>query len=500
METASISSAAMLFGTNNINANTGSQSLNDNGFANVLGQAAKNDKTNIKAETKSDISGSDTKASLQSGMGKINDSKLNDLKTKNDFISDDKSRLYETLDKFSGQIKDVLMSKLDISEEELTNALAELGLTYIDCLQPSNLAMLMAKLSGNADTMAILTNETLFIEFSRLTQAVSDITDELLETLNISKDELNILIEDFKQNANSVLEADAMVTNMTENTNAADAQKQNVIADENVQTLQVQDNANTLKENANTKDMTVNSDEKTDNEDMSDENDINLVITRASRNSKDYQSSLGQQYEGSEDLVKAKEPETAKVKEDNPQSPLVSNFTERLNEVITENQEAVRPYSEGVVNVRDILSQINSQIKLALNGDESKIQFQLNPEYLGKVTVQIASKAGVLTAQLAAENQAVKEAIESQIVQLRENMTNQGIKVEAVEVTIESHEFERNLDNNEKNQEAFERENKSMGRKQIRYDDIDDLDELPEDEALVAKMMVAQGNKVNYTA
>ena len=68
----------------------------------------------------------------------------------------------------------------------------------------------------------------------------------------------------------------------------------------------------------------------------------------------------------------------------------------------------------------------------------------LNPENLGSVHVTVTAKEGIITAELTATNEAVKKALENQMQILKENFNNQGIKVEAVSVTIESHSFEGN--------------------------------------------------------
>ena len=63
------------------------------------------------------------------------------------------------------------------------------------------------------------------------------------------------------------------------------------------------------------------------------------------------------------------------------------------------------------------------------------------PASLGSVNVQIAAKDGVITAQFTAQNETVKAAIESQLVQLRTQFEEQGIKVDAVEVTVANYRW-----------------------------------------------------------
>ena len=72
------------------------------------------------------------------------------------------------------------------------------------------------------------------------------------------------------------------------------------------------------------------------------------------------------------------------------------------------------------------------------------MELQLNPEHLGRVHLTITEKEGMMTAQFAAETHAAKEAIESQLMQLRETLQEQGLKVESIEVTVADFSFNQN--------------------------------------------------------
>ena len=149
------------------------------------------------------------------------------------------------------------------------------------------------------------------------------------------------------------------------------------------------------------------------------------------------------------------------------------------------------------------MRQISQMTRIAVSQAETSIEMQLNPENLGKVYLQVVSRQGAITAQLAAQDEAVKQALESQLAVLKDNMNQQGLKVEAVEVTIASHEFERNLEENQKNpsQEQQEAETERASRRNIRMDSLDELEGLmSEEESLVAKMMSEQGNRMDLTA
>lgn len=79
-----------------------------------------------------------------------------------------------------------------------------------------------------------------------------------------------------------------------------------------------------------------------------------------------------------------------------------------------------------------------------MKNDVTSLQMQLYPEHLGKVSIQVVSKNGVLTAQIAAENEVAKAALESQLATLKESFDSQGIKVQSVEVMVSTNAFEQN--------------------------------------------------------
>ena len=66
----------------------------------------------------------------------------------------------------------------------------------------------------------------------------------------------------------------------------------------------------------------------------------------------------------------------------------------------------------------------------------------------------------MVTAEFTTQNEAVKAAIEAQASQLRANLEEQGVKIEAIEVSVESHQMERDLDKNgqEQQRQAQEQE------------------------------------------
>ena len=97
----------------------------------------------------------------------------------------------------------------------------------------------------------------------------------------------------------------------------------------------------------------------------------------------------------------------------------------------------------------------------------------------------------------------MKEALEHQMIQLKDQMNQGGTKVTSIEVSVGTHEFERNLEEGQQQRQQEEAETKGENRR-TRNLNLNNLDELSglmtEEEELVTKMMRENGNSVNYTA
>lgn len=149
----------------------------------------------------------------------------------------------------------------------------------------------------------------------------------------------------------------------------------------------------------------------------------------------------------------------------------------------------------------DIMKQIMDYMKIQIKPDVSALEMQLHPESLGSLQIHVASKGGSITAQFVTQNESVKAALESQMIQLKESFAEQGVKVDAIEVTVQTHQFEQNLE------QGRSRQQEESGRKtrprRIQLDDIfsaEDLNGMAEEEQLTVEMMAANGNTVDYTA
>ena len=150
---------------------------------------------------------------------------------------------------------------------------------------------------------------------------------------------------------------------------------------------------------------------------------------------------------------------------------------------------------------QDIMDQIMDYMKIQLKPGMDQLEMQLHPASLGNVHIQITSKGGEVTAQFQVQNETVKAAIESQIVELKESLKDQGIKVEAVQVTVENHGFESNLWQGQGRGQDESSQNGKRSPRRINLNDLDALfeEEASEEELLSARVMEMNGNTVDYT-
>ncbi|MCR5799421.1 MAG: flagellar hook-length control protein FliK [Lachnospiraceae bacterium] len=197
-------------------------------------------------------------------------------------------------------------------------------------------------------------------------------------------------------------------------------------------------------------------------------------------------------------------PQTEEREESTGQNGAQMNFSQQFVENV-KAQAAERAADEPVsytTSMDDIYTQVSESLKLNLQEDVTEMEMNLHPASLGNVRVQVAARDGVITANFITQNETVRAAIESQIVELKNNMNEQGIKVEAIEVTLASHAFEDNLNRgNDRAGESSEGETRKR-RRNINLNEIDDTDDnIVEDEIRIAReMMMHNGTTVDYMA
>lgn len=147
---------------------------------------------------------------------------------------------------------------------------------------------------------------------------------------------------------------------------------------------------------------------------------------------------------------------------------------------------------------QQIMDQILDHMKVSMKPENTILDMQLHPESLGTLHVQISAREGIMTAHFTASSEAVKTVLENQMVVLKENFLQQDIKVEAIEVTVETHQFEGSLEQGR--QRSEEEAGRRPKRRQLDVSSLESGEELTESEQIITEMMAANGNTVDYLA
>lgn len=348
----------------------------------------------------------------------------------------------------NGEPDAVLLS--DVMQQILQQITEQLGVSPEEVLQAmdalgistedlsQNMAALLSELTGT-DQMAVLTDESLYTQVSDLANAVEQTIEELADTLGMDKEQLTTLLQD------SVKEPEEPVI-VVEQESAAPVtdMQQESTGDQEVQT-------------ATTTDIEAEQPRET----KRDEN--------------------GNMQQQMQDMQKPAE-----------------NLQQTQGSAIAAEQTTER---FDLQRTQKIIDQIADYVKIHSGEKLTSMEIALNPASLGSVNLHVSSKGGVISAQLYAQDEAVRAALESQVAALKESLEAQGMKVDAIEITEHSHQLEQNLDQNGGQQESAEAQKKS-GRRLL------NLDELPEEEAYEEKMTQAEklqiemmrmgGNKLNF--
>lgn len=388
------------------------------------------------------------------------------------------------------KIVEIISEEFDISEDEIINTLENLGLSLIQLLDPQNLASAVIDIK-NADSSAELLVDS---GFQNLINNINLLSNELFESMGSG-------------NQPEALEQLVSMMNMTEEPIEFDAIENinnlNEVIDDNSEKILVKTNdisadnvetSNAVNENQMIDKTIVKSD--------AGDNLLNSNNQDLSQNDKNtYQNEMDSEIKTDEQSVFTRKNLTS----DEADSFQEITFNNKTNTIqfVSENNPANQTQSYVSIDTKEIIAQIANNVRINQSIDTANIQMQLNPENLGRIYLNISSKEGAVSATITATNEAVKEALEAQIINLKENLSQNGIKVDAVEVTVASHEFERNLEQNSSKDEqnAMYHENNNKRRKNIDISSLDDLSGImSEEENLLAQIMKENGNSVDYMA
>lgn len=373
----------------------------------------------------------------------------------------------EVLGTVANEMMQQVADTFGMSMEELKQLMDDMGMNALDIMNPEQLSALLLKAAGAEDTMALLTNEELYADFKQLMNKQQELLKAAGSELGMSAEQLTRFVSEMDE-----------------------AQTQVAVVTAGVQEVLTEDTAEPVVEIA----------VETDNGD-------DTMQTKANDEKVEF---AGSQTQATDETIAAQETGgKAQTGSDREQSRAGANeqtgnlFLQNLkNEVQQPEVTAAQTTTAWDADTQEIMRQIMDYLRIQIKPGMSDMEMQLHPESLGTLQIHVSSKGGVLTANFVTQNETVKAALESQMIQLKESFAEQGVKVESIEVTVQTHQFERNLDQGRGSSNQGENEKKGRNRR-INLNALEgpeEREEMTREEVLAAEMMTANGNTVDYTA
>mgnify|MGYP002510594463 CR=1 FL=1 len=437
--------------------------------AELAGSASTVTKTIEPIDTaKKDLTAESTEQRITSDSDKTADTMKQDDRGIRDAGSDQTA---EEVERAAKELVKDIADEMDVTPEEVEEAMAALGLTAVQLFDIGNLKQLLIEISGSADELALVTDEMLYGNLQNLLGTVDETLGGLQEALGLSEEELNTLVE---QMISDNGESDTQPNTGQEVQDVPEPELEGM----KDYTVSVQRDGETVQMKVTVDDA---SGSKSVREEVTDTASKEEVQAGHKMREQDASADSGRQ-------------------DGNAAGSAFMQTPDKLMEM----SEAPASVNEGYQSAQteDIMNQIMEYMKINLKADTQEMELRLHPASLGTVNVQIAAKDGAITAQFTTQNETVRAVIETQLIQLKEQFEEQGIKVDAVEVTVANHEYGQQF--SQDNKDAERKQGKaSKGTRRINLDEIGEdgeIEQMEESERIAVEMMQANGSTIDYTA
>lgn len=349
-------------------------------------------------------------------------------------------------------IRTLLKDTLDMDDTELDAVLAELNLSVLDLLQPENLQAFLLT-STETEPVELLTNSMLVDTMQELNAGM----EQLLDIYEVTAETIRQLVLQQEQQTElknpEVLETEAGL--------------QKEAAEDKLVQEKPEERLHTYKE------ISAETEEADGFTVQESETGITVQVQGSQKMS-------GQHRQASSEAS---------------QQGMAADIVNQLSQAVQDVTEGIStPFAE--VQQAEIIKQVIERIRVTSGNDMNRIEVQLYPEHLGRLQIQVMMKNGTLTAQIHAETEMAKEAIEGQLQQLKETFQEKHIPVEAVEVSVATSDFKREQ---EGQNTAKDEQQLRTGHSKMRLKGLElPLDEQAEEEE--QERLEAQGASVEFTA
>ncbi len=204
------------------------------------------------------------------------------------------------------------------------------------------------------------------------------------------------------------------------------------------------------------------------------------------------------------DLKNIDNKDSKKDTDNDSSNNLLANNGSNVNELnaneLSSAHETPAAYTD--INAQDIYDQIGEYIRNLSSENIQEIEMKLQPETLGTIQVKVTQSEGVMKAEFVTTNESVKAMLEGQLIQLKEDFERSGLKVDDVEVRVNTNAFNESTDSDSRDDanEAAQRMSAPRRINLAGLESLDELEEMEEEERVVAEMMTANGNSLDYKA
>ncbi len=385
-----------------------------------------------ESETTTKVQKTEVKDSVvgqQKESSKMQD--MNKMEESTDMELSDKE-LAEKVAVLFAQITETIKEVLGLSDEELQSFMEQMGITEVDLLNANTLQNLVLLVKEQEPVM-LLTDAELFSDVQDLIKQV----ETLLEQTGITKEDIVTFMEQ-SEFAQFVVEKEKLLEN--------------------------------------TEEMVEQPEIETTNEDSSS-------VVQIKETTIEFQTAI--------DEVKPSEQGQNNKETLTGENSFADQFLQNLQQVAEEVSE-ISGETNVVSQIREIADQILEKIKITVTPEITSFDMVLTPEELGRVNLTIVEQDGVMKASFVTENELAKEAIESNLVQFKEMLNEQGLKVDSIEVTVGSFEFNKN------GQAETGQEEQKRGKRRFNAEDM--VTTGKEEDQLAQHFMEGGESTVNYMA
>ncbi len=328
--------------------------------------------------------------------------------------------------KNNNNIKEIVEEENSKTKDEIKEEIASVLATLLNL----DISAVIQFLSSNEITLDSLKE---FI----MTELNIEIPAELLDIENIGQilKELDTLVNEMQDAPETLEEFEELLQKISEEVtedSLGNAKKSNntKIEENVIETVSKDNDINSTKvveelNTTNTNNVEENTEIEGEVEEVkSEESNTTTTLSKDSNNQEASQFSEGQNQ--SFNFEQNQEEIFFGVNQENIEIKDISKFSRVVNTRMSN------------FNSQNVLNQIVEKVKFNFNPSYSEIKVQLTPENLGDVTLKVITENGIITAQFIAENEKVKEILESNFTQLEDTLKQKGLDISELSVSIDN--------------------------------------------------------------